>query len=103
MRVLYKETAMRMRSDIPLSSMSRARAVRCEPTDAERKLWYTLRDRRMQALKFRRRAPVGPYSVDFLNGLTREGYAILRFSNRDILTARESVLATIAASCGLPW
>jgi very-short-patch-repair endonuclease len=35
--------------------------------------------------------------------LTREGYAILRFGNRDILTARESVLATIAASCGLPW
>ena len=29
--------------------------------------------------------------------LTREGYKILRFGNRDILTARESVLATIAA------
>jgi very-short-patch-repair endonuclease len=33
----------------------------------------------------------------------REGHVILRFSNRDILTARESVLATIAAKCGLPW
>ena len=30
--------------------------------------------------------------------LTREGYKILRFGNRDILTARESVLATIAAT-----
>jgi len=35
--------------------------------------------------------------------LVREGYTILRFSNHDILTARESVLATIAAACGLPW
>ena len=35
--------------------------------------------------------------------LMREGYKILRFSNRDILTVCESVLATIAANCGLPW
>ena len=119
---------MRMRSNIPISAKSRAHAMRREPTEAERKLWYALRDRRMQALKFRRQAPVGPYIVDFLciahrlvgeadgsqhaeskrdairdGWLTREGYAILRFSNRDILTARESVLATIAAKCGLPW
>ena len=57
---------MRMRSDIPVSAKSRARAMRAEPTDAERKLWHALRDRRMQALKFRRQAPVGPYIVDFL-------------------------------------
>ena len=117
-----------MRSDIPISAKSRARAMRREPTDAERKLWYALRDRRMQSLKFRRQTPIGPYIVDFLciahwlvveadgsqhaenkrdairdEWLAREGYKILRFSNRDILTARESVLATIAATCGLPW
>ncbi len=76
----------------------------------------------------RGRAPVGFYIVDFLciahrlvveadgsqhteskrdavrdEWLTREGYKILRFGNHDILTARESVLATIAAACGLPW
>jgi very-short-patch-repair endonuclease len=119
---------MRMRSDIPVSAKSRARAMRAEPTEAERKLWHALRDRRMQALKFRWQAPVGPYIVDFLciahrlvveadgsqhaesrrdairdKWLAREGYTILRFSNRDVLTARESVLATIAATCGLPW
>jgi very-short-patch-repair endonuclease len=102
--------------------------MRAEPTDAERRLWHALRDRRMQALKFRRQAPVGPYIVDFLcvahrliveadgsqhaeswrDGvrdawLEQQGYTVLRFSNRDILTARESVLATIAARCGLPW
>ncbi len=117
-----------MRDDIPISAKSRARAMRAEPTDAERRLWYALRDRRMHALKFRRQAPAGPYIVDFLcvahrlvveadgsqhaeSGrdavrdawLAREGYTILRFSNRDVLTARESVLATIAATCGLPW
>jgi very-short-patch-repair endonuclease len=117
-----------MRNDVPISAKSRARAMRREPIDAERKLWYALRDRRMQTLKFRRQAPIGPYIVDFLcvahrlvveaDGsqhaeskrdavrdvwLAREGYAVLRFSNRDIFTACESVLATIAARCGLPW
>jgi very-short-patch-repair endonuclease len=57
---------MRMRSNIPISAKSRARAMRREPTEAERKLWYALRDRRMQTLKFRRQAPVGFYIVDFL-------------------------------------
>jgi very-short-patch-repair endonuclease len=128
MRVFQEEAMMRMRSDIPVSAKSRARAMRAEPTEAERKLWHALRDRRMQALKFRWQAPVGPYIVDFLciahrlvveadgsqhaesrrdairdKWLAREGYTILRFSNRDVLTARESVLATIAATCGLPW
>ncbi len=117
-----------MRDHIPLSAKSRARAMRREPTEAERKLWYALRDRRMQALKFRRQAPIGPYIVDFLciahrlaveaDGsqhteskrdairdawLEQQGYRVLRFNNRDILTARENVLATIAATCGLPW
>jgi very-short-patch-repair endonuclease len=117
-----------MRDHIPLAAKSRARAMRHEPTEAERELWYALRDRRMQALKFRRQAPVGPYIVDFLciahrlvveadgsqhaenkrdamrdQWLAQEGYKILRFGNRDILMARESVLATIAATCGLPW
>jgi very-short-patch-repair endonuclease len=126
MRVFQVEALMR--SDVPISAKSRARAMRAEPTDAERQLWYALRDRRMQALKFRRQAPVGPYIVDFLciahrlvveadgsqhaesrrdvvrdERLAREGYTILHFSNRDILTARETVLATIAATCGLPW
>ncbi len=55
-----------MRNDIPISAKPRARAMRREPTEAERKLWYALRDRRIQTLKFRRQSPVGPYIVDFL-------------------------------------
>ncbi len=117
-----------MRDDIPLSAKSRARTMRRALTDAERKLWYALRDRRMQSLKFRRQAPVGPYIADFLciehrliveadgsqHGesvrdsardawLTRNGYKVLRFWNHEVLTAQDDVLAIIAAACGLPW
>ncbi len=117
-----------MRNDIPLAAKSRARDMRRTLTDAERKLWYALRDRRLQTVKFRRQAPIGFYIADFLcvqhrlvvevDGsqhaqssrdaardawLQREGYRVLRFWNHDVLTARESVLATIAAACGLPW
>jgi hypothetical protein len=34
-------------------------------TDAERKVWYALRDRRFVQFKFRRQVPVGPYVADF--------------------------------------
>jgi|SRR5579872_1061912 len=117
-----------MRDGVPSSAKVRARSMRRKPTEAERKLWYALRDRRMQQVKFRRQAPIGPYIVDFLciehrliveaDGerhaesardaerdawLKLNGYKILRFWNRDIFTARESVLAAIAVACGVPW
>ncbi len=117
-----------MRDDVPISAKKRARVMRRAPTESERKLWYALRDRRMQQLKFRRQAPVGAYIADFLclehrliieaDGsqhadriadrvrdawFVAKGYSVLRFWNRDILFERESVLATIAASCGLSW
>ena len=117
-----------MRDEIPARSTTHARAMRASLTDAERALWYALRDRRLQGVKFRRQAPVGPYIVDFLcisrklvieaDGsqhaesahdvardawLAERGYHVLRFWNRDIFLERESVLATIAAACGLPW
>ena len=99
--------------------------MRREPTEAERKLWYALRDRRMQALKFRRQAPVGPYIVDFLcvahrlvveadgsqhaesrRDAVRDAWLArgrlhgpaIQQSRHTGLTARESVLATIAAA-----
>ena len=117
-----------MRDGIPSSAKARARVMRRKPTEAERKLWYALRDRRMLQVKFRRQAPIGPYIVDFLCNehrliieadgerhaeslrdgdrdvwLKLNGYKVLRFWNRDIFTARESVLAAIAVACGLPW
>ena len=117
-----------MRDNVPISAKPRARTMRQSLTDAERKFWYALRDRRMQSLKFRRQAPVGPYIADFLcvrhklvveadgsqhgEGIrdsardawfVRNGYRVLRFWNHEILKAQENVLATIAAACGLPW
>jgi len=117
-----------MRNDIPLTAKSRARDMRRTLTDAERKLWYALRDRRLQTVKFRRQAPIGFYIADFLcvqhrlvvevDGsqhaqssrdaardawFAREGYRVLRSWNHDVLIAPESVLATVAAACGLPW
>ena len=117
-----------MRDDVPIRSPIHARTMRQQPTDAEKKLWYALRDRRLQGTKFRRQQPVGLYIADFLciahnliieaDGsqhaesatdmrrdafLQSRGFRVLRFSNHDILRETESVLATIAAACGLPW
>ena len=117
-----------MRDEIPKQSATHARAMRHTPTDAERKLWYALRDRRLQGVKFRRQAPLGRYIVDFLcvahrliieadgsqhsesvrDGMrdtwfNENGYRVLRFTNREVFLETESVLATIAAACGLPW
>ena len=102
--------------------------MRRTPTDAERALWALLRSRRVQSVKFRRQAPVGPYIVDFLSPehrlvvecdgsqhagsrqgavrdawLERQGYQILRFWNAAVLRERASVLGAVAAACGLPW
>src|SRR5438552_11356438 len=42
-----------------------AREMRREQTDAERKLWSLLRDRRLEGYKFRRQYPMAGYIVDF--------------------------------------
>ena len=42
-----------------------ARALRNQPTDAERRLWHFLRAQQLRGHKFRRQAAIGPYIVDF--------------------------------------
>ena len=103
----------------PLAT-SRARSMRRDMTDAERKLWFLLRDRRFDGAKFRRQAPVGHYIADFVclrrkviveadggqhyenthdaacdQWLAREGYAVVRYSNIDILKNPEGVLTDL--------
>lgn len=34
-------------------------------TEAEKRMWYLLRDRRFDGLKFRRQVPIGRYVADF--------------------------------------
>ncbi len=112
----------------PVSQRARARELRRAMTDAERALWAVLRDRRLAQLKWRRQAPIGRYIVDFIclehrlvvecDGsqhadnardavrdawLAAEGFQVARFWNHEVLKARNSVIETILARCGLPF
>jgi len=102
---------------------SRSRQLRQNATDAETKLWFALRDRRLAGFKFVRQKSIGPYVADFLcrdrklivevDGgqhaesthdqirdayLASEGYNVLRFWNSDVLGNIDGVLQTILAS-----
>src|SRR5262245_5940120 len=43
-----------------------ARRLRRNQTDAERVLWFRLRDRRLAGLKFKRQVPIDRFVVDFV-------------------------------------
>ncbi len=97
-----------------------AKALRQQMTDAEQLLWRHLRGHRLKGHKFRRQQPLGPYVVDFVHfgarliveadggqhnasahdavrdaWLRRQGFAVLRFWNNDILRQTDSVLQAI--------
>jgi very-short-patch-repair endonuclease len=102
-----------------------ARTLRRKQTEEERKLWTRLRDRRLNAFKFRRQAPCGPFVADFLceaarlivevdgsqhaedenmradEGRTRMlnplGYEVLRVWNVDVKKNMAGVLDSIVA------
>ena len=44
----------------------RARKLRREMPDSERKLWWRLRLRQLEGCRFRRQHPIGPYILDFV-------------------------------------
>jgi very-short-patch-repair endonuclease len=103
-----------------------ARALRKYSTDAERILWFELRDHRMNGAGFRRQVPIEAYIADFvchaaklvieLDGgqhfsdgqeaadakrsatIEARGIRVLRFSNHDVMSNRAGVLETIAAA-----
>ena len=95
---------------------TRPRQLRRNASDAENRLWYVLRNRGLNGLKFVRQFPIGPYIADFacreaaliveLDGgqhagnaaddirtafLRAEGYSVLRFWNDQVLTSRDTV------------
>jgi very-short-patch-repair endonuclease len=101
----------------------KTRELRRNATDAEMKLWFAVRDRRLAGFKFVRQKSIGPYVVDFLcrdrnlivevDGgqhaesesdqvrdayLASEGYRVLRFWNSDVLGNIDGVLETVLAS-----
>ena len=98
-----------------------AKALRSCPTDAEQKLWRSLRGKQVGGVRFRPQQPIGPYTVDFfcpaaklvveLDGdqhgtdttaaydvarsrwLEAQGYKVLRFANGDV--AKQDTLDAI--------
>ncbi|MGH8662110.1 MAG: endonuclease domain-containing protein [Burkholderiales bacterium] len=108
--------------------MNRARQLRNRQTDAERRLWRSLRDRQLRGFKFRRQHPIPPYVADFVcveAGLIIEidggqhladrdrdavrsryferiGYRTVRFWNNDVLLRTNEVLDAIFLELGCP-
>jgi len=105
-----------------------ARKLRIESTDAERRLWYLLRGRRLEGFKFRRQFAIGRYVADFvclerrliveLDGgqhseqtrqdeertrfLTERGFRVRRFWNDEALAQTEAVLSVILGDLQSP-
>jgi very-short-patch-repair endonuclease len=101
-----------------------ARSLRKNMTDAEKHLWYHLRDRRLAGYKFRRQVPIGPFIADFLcltekviveidggqhalnkdadrqrtSFLNRRGFRVVRFWNNEVFAEKEAVLSRILAA-----
>jgi very-short-patch-repair endonuclease len=103
----------------------RARRLRRDQTEAEDKLWETLRAGRLEGWKWRRQVPVGPFVVDFLcleaavvveldGGIHAErvdrdarrdaylrarGLPVLRFWNAEVSTQFDRVCWIILSAC----
>jgi Protein of unknown function (DUF559) len=78
----------------------RARQMRREPTEAERRMWRLLRDRRLGGFKFRRQEQLGRYIVDFVL-LRAEAHRRARRQPacRERLRCRARCLAALARLC----
>jgi very-short-patch-repair endonuclease len=101
---------------------NRARALRREMTEAEKRLWLLLRSRQTKGYRFRRQVPIGHFIADFvchearliveIDGgqhdplskseasrtrfLEGEGYRVLRFWNNEVLANPEGARTVIA-------
>jgi len=104
-----------------------SRILRKGATDAENRLWFHLKGKELEGVKFRRQEPVGNFIVDFVafekrlvieidggqhadenekeNDLQRDewlknqGFRVLRFWNNEVLQNLEGVLETIRDNC----
>jgi very-short-patch-repair endonuclease len=100
-----------------IETRNRARSLRTNLTEPERRLWYRLRANRL-GVKFQRQVVLAPYIADFaarserliveLDGDTHagreaydaarttaledRGYRVLRFTNADVMTNLDGVL-----------
>ena len=97
-----------------------AKELRKNQTEAEKLLWYRLRNRQLEGVKFRRQQPIGDYIVDFVSfeldlvievdggqhlnnerdkvrdsWLEDEGFTVVRFWNNRVLKDTKSVLKKV--------
>ena len=101
---------------------SRAREMRGNPTEPEKRLWRALQNAQLEGHKFRRQAVIGPYIADFLcpqkalivevdgdthaaesdrqrdHALAGYGLHVLRVTNHDVMTNLDAVLQFILAA-----
>lgn len=114
---------MKTYRDQPSGTVTRARELRKNATDAEKRMWGALREK-IPGAKFRRQVPIGPYYADFLSFSAKlvieidggqhgeaqdydarrtafieaQGYRVIRFWNNDVLENIEGVIAVILES-----
>lgn len=107
----------------PIGTVPRARSLRRNATEAEKRLWRALREA-FPTARFRRQVPIGPYFADFLSVaaslivevdsgqhaeaaeydasrtrfLETQGYRVQRFWNNDVLANTDGVIAQISFS-----
>jgi very-short-patch-repair endonuclease len=111
---------MPQRKQRPIDTrVPRARALRRDPTEAEKKLWQHLRQPPFKQHHFRRQPTIGPYFADFASHQRRivievdggqhsaasdevrtryleaNGYRVLRFWNNEVLQNTSGVLLAI--------
>ncbi len=111
------------RPSLPDARVPRARALRRDMTEAEKRLWQRLRQPPFKEHHFRRQATIGPYFCDFASHslklvvevdggqhadnaaddrrtayLNGEGYRVLRFWNHEVLKNLSGVLIAIDAA-----
>ena len=117
------EGDVRLYADQPSGTVPRARSLRRDASEPERRLLRGLCDAFPQ-LKWRRQTPVGPYYADILcfaermvievdgdthaetvgydaarsRFLEREGYRVLRFANGDVMQNLDGVLTRLSLS-----
>jgi very-short-patch-repair endonuclease len=107
--------------------LERAKWMRANPTDAERRLWAILRNKRLSGYKFKRQVILDWYIVDFVNFehrliieadgsqhadnkyderrdayLENNDFKVLRFWNSDALKETKAVAETIWAALQSP-
>ena len=121
-RVLSEVKGVGGRGGLPSRKLLLARAkwMRANPTDAERRLWAILRNKRLSGYKFKRQVILDWYIVDFVNFehrliieadgsqhadnkyderrdayLKDQGFNVLRFWNSEALKESKAVAETI--------